>query len=209
MSRFRASVCLFVPLIVACGDDVRESGGASATTTVSGGIGSIGSISISAGSDGESSDGGGSSSAGATGPTTGAPTTSASEGESSGASGDSGVAPKFDVGSPPDIELGCGGGGGGMLDTSYIWIPSTSDGWVSKIDTRQMVELARYRTGPDGGSEDVSRTAVSGDGRFVVVNARGTGRSTAVAANIDDCIDFNGDGQITTSTGPNDILPWG
>src|SRR5690606_11737581 len=38
---------------------------------------------------------------------------------------------------------------------------------------------------------------------------RGTGRSTAVAANINDCIDQNGDGVITTSTGVADLLPWG
>src|SRR5690606_13994788 len=95
------------------------------------------------------------------------------------------------------------------IDESFIWIPSTSQGQVSKINTRTLVEEARYLTGPSGGSESVSRTAVSGDGRFVVVNARGTGRSTAVAANIADCLDFNGDGVINTSTSVDDIKPWG
>lgn len=120
-------------------------------------------------------------------------------------------APKFDLGAAPDVPSGCGAGGGGGgadIDESFIWVPGTSDGTVSKIDTRTLVEIARYNIGPSGGTESASRTAVSGDGRFVVVNARGTGRSTAVAANIDDCIDKNMDGMITTSQNATDILAW-
>lgn len=115
--------------------------------------------------------------------------------------------PKFDLGVTPDAGMSCSGNMD--IDESFIWIPATSDGLVSKINTRTMVEEARYLTGPSGSAESVSRTAVAGDGRFVVVNARGTGRSTAVAANIADCIDVNGDGQITTSTSVADIKPWG
>jgi hypothetical protein len=125
--------------------------------------------------------------------------TTAGVDDSTGPENDSGELPKFDINNLPDIGAGCGGGV--MVDESYIWIPSTSDGWVSKINTRTIIEEARYLTGPSGGGESVSRTAVSGDGRFVVVNARGSGRSTAFAASIEDCKDTNGDGMITTSTG--------
>ncbi len=118
-------------------------------------------------------------------------------------------APKFDVGTAPDVPSGCGAGGGDVqVDESFIWVPGTSDGTVAKIDTRTLVEVARYNIGPSGGTESASRTAVSGDGRFVVVNSRGTGRSTAVAANIDDCIDRNMDNVITTSQSAADILAW-
>lgn len=129
--------------------------------------------------------------------------------DSADATGEDG--PKFDVGGSPDVPMGCGAGGGGgvEIDESFIWVPGTSDGTVAKIDTRTLIEVARYNIGPSGGTESASRTAVSGDGRFVVVNSRGTGRSTAVAANIDDCVDQNMDGMITTSQNATDILPWG
>ena len=116
--------------------------------------------------------------------------------------------PKFDLADSPDVPGGCGAGGDVEVDESFIWVPGTSDGTVAKIDTRTMVEVARYNIGPSGGTESASRTAVSGDGRFVVVNSRGTGRSTAVAANIADCVDRNMDGMITTSQNATDILAW-
>lgn len=131
-----------------------------------------------------------------------------SDTDSADATTDDGI--KFDLAGSPDVPGGCspGGGGGEKVDESFIWIPGTSDGTVAKIDTRTMIEVARYNIGPAGGTESASRTAVSGDGRFVVVNSRGTGRSTAVAANIDDCIDRNMDGMITTSQNATDILAW-
>ena len=194
-------------LLSACGDSGRESGSDSAASS-SVSVGSIGTLTN--GETASSSGGvvtGGSGTGGAdsgSATTTGQPTTGDSVSASAADSG-----PKFDLGGTPDIAVGCGDSGGGMLDTSYIWIPATSDGWVAKINTRTMTEEARYLTGPNGVGEDVSRTAVSGDGRFVVVNGRGSGRSTAVAANVADCKDANGDGMITTSTGPGDIKPWG
>jgi streptogramin lyase len=171
------------------------------TTSVSqGSIGTLTNGDSTSVTGGEGTGTGGETVGSATGPGTSNISVSASEGDSG---------PKFDLGSTPDVGSGCGDGDGGMLDTSYIWIPATSGGWVSKINTRTMIEEARYLTGPNGAGEDVSRTAVSGDGRFVVVNGRGSGRSTAVAANVEDCKDANGDGVITTSTGPGDVKPWG
>jgi len=70
-----------------------------------------------------------------------------------------------------------------------------------------MVELARYRTGPTN-NESPSRTAVSADGRFVIVNDRQTGRSTMIAANVEDCVDKNANGMIDTSQNKADVRPW-
>ncbi len=109
-------------------------------------------------------------------------------------------------GPPPKCEPG-DGMGMGMIDKSYIWIASENSNDVSKVDTLTMTELARYRTGPGG--ESPSRTAVSADGRFVVVNNRQTGRSTMIAANQPDCVDKNGNGQIDTSKNKGDLMNWG
>ncbi len=206
-SRARVLVAFVPVLAFACGDSARVTASDSAATTnvsvstvtLSGGDPSTGS-GVPTTSDGSAS------ATGTTGAVTSLPTTGSSVSTTTSVS-DSG--PKFDLGGAPDIGTSCGDSGGGMLDTSFIWIPSTSDGWVSKINTRTMIEEARYLTGPDGAAESASRTAVSGDGRFVVVNGRGTGRSTAIAAGLDDCKDSNADGMITTSTGPADVKPWG
>jgi len=99
------------------------------------------------------------------------------------------------------------GMGMGKVEKSYIWISSFNVNELSKVDTVTMTELARYKTGPGG--ENPSRTAVSADGRFVVVNNRDSGRSTMVAANPEDCVDKNGNGQIDTSQNKNNILAFG
>jgi hypothetical protein len=204
-SRAQITAVLIGLLLPACGGDstrATASDGASQSGSVS-----QASITLTngdtAGSTAADSSGGSAGSGGGTMSSGGLPTT----GNAVTDSADSGL--KFDLGVTPDVAAGCGDSGGGVAETSYIWIPSTSDGWVSKINTRTMIEEARYLTGPSGGTESVSRTAVSGDGRFVVVNGRGSGRSTAVAAAVADCKDANGDGMITTSTGPADVKPWG
>ncbi|MCB9569617.1 MAG: lyase [Myxococcales bacterium] len=96
----------------------------------------------------------------------------------------------------------------GMVEKSFLWVANTDQGSLSKVDTQMLKELARYRSGPSGATESPSRTAVSIDGRFVVVNNRGTGRVTMVAANLEDCVDKNNNGMIETSQNPNDLLPW-
>jgi len=104
----------------------------------------------------------------------------------------------------------CPGGGGGMpgdIEFSNIWIANTPEGTVSKIDTQTGVELARYRTGADA-SSDPSRTSVNLLGDVAVVNRAG-GSVIKIAAVQERCVDQNGDGTIQTSTGPNDVLPWG
>lgn len=110
------------------------------------------------------------------------------------------------TGDPPPCEPGDGMGGGGMVEKSFIWISSFNLNEVSKVDTLTMTELARYKTGP--ANQNPSRTAVSADGRFVVINNRDGGRSTMVAANEADCIDKNGNGMIDTSQNKGDVLGW-
>ncbi len=99
-------------------------------------------------------------------------------------------------------------GGMGDVEKSYLWVANTDQGSVSKVNTLTLIEEARYRTGPSGGTESPSRTAVSLDGRFVIVNNRGTGSSAVIAANLDDCKDKNGNGMIETSKNKNDLLAW-
>lgn len=103
----------------------------------------------------------------------------------------------------------CPGGSGmpGELEFSNIWISNTPEGTVSKIDTMTGVEVGRYRTGADG-SSDPSRTSVNLLGDVAVVNRAG-GSVVKIAAVEDRCVDANGDGEIQTSTGPTNVLPWG
>jgi len=100
--------------------------------------------------------------------------------------------------------------GMGDIEKSFLWVANSDQGTISKVDTQAVVELARYRSGPMGANyaDNPSRTAVSVDGRFVVVNNRTSGHATVIAANVEDCVDKNGNGMIETSKNPNDILAW-
>lgn len=105
-------------------------------------------------------------------------------------------------------EEGCPEGrGGGMNgeDFSYIWISNSPAGTVSKINTETGVEEGRYVAGP--GAADPSRTSVNLLGDAVVVDRAGGIAKIAVIE--DRCVDLNNDGVIQTSTGPNNVLPWG
>lgn len=131
--------------------------------------------------------------------------------EGSESPGDSGE-PKLDMSGDADAGNGnpgdCGGGGGGQDEEtafSIIWIANTTEGTVSKVDTVTAVELARYATGPD--DPDPSRTSVNLFGDVAIANRSGS--VVKIAANIENCVDLDQDGQITTSQGPDDVLPWG
>ncbi len=107
------------------------------------------------------------------------------------------------------------GGGGAEVDASFIWIANTDEGTVSKLDTRTLVELARYRTSPTGQGKP-SRTSVGPDGSVAVANRGGVSTQPSVEAGVtkifastDRCSDKNGNGTIETSTGKTDVLPWG
>jgi streptogramin lyase len=120
----------------------------------------------------------------------------------------------FNVKNPPDgpVSSGVGLDKDGALIVDYanhagqnlIWVPHTETQMVSKIDTSTMKELARYRVG----SEDPSRTSVAPDGSAYVAS-RETAGITKVSALGQNCPDTNGDGVVTTSKGPDDVLPYG
>lgn len=96
----------------------------------------------------------------------------------------------------------------GFNNRPTIWVANSAEGTVSKIDTRSMTELARYFTGPKGAANDPSRTTVGLNSDVVVANRGGAG-AVRIAGDLMQCKDQNGDGKITTSTGPGDVKPWG
>lgn len=112
---------------------------------------------------------------------------------------------KFDLPPPSDTApIGCSD----RETFSHIWIANTAEGTVSKIDTKTGVELGRYATGPHYPAGSPSRTSVNQFGDAVVVN-REPGGIAKVAALEADCVDADGSGTIETSSGGDDVLPWG
>ncbi len=107
-------------------------------------------------------------------------------------------------------DSGDGGGGGGLPPPgegdSFLWVSSSPSGYVVKIDTREIAEIARYATGPT--NPDPSRTSVSLRGDVAVAN-RHYGSVTKIAGSEDGCVDANGDGVVTTSRGAGELLEWG
>ncbi len=153
-------------------------------------------------------DGGATDGPGQTGPTQGDASTMAS-----GDASDTG--PRLDVGSNgsggPGPGCGGEGGGGGLSEVAFsnIWIANSPAGTVSKIDTVTGNEIGRYRTGPST-ETDPSRTTVNLVGDVAVLNRGAGGSVVKIAADPESgCEDFNDDGQIQTSSGPDDVLPWG
>lgn len=94
---------------------------------------------------------------------------------------------------------------GPVIETSYIWIANSEQGTVSKIDTRELLELGRYWVRPDHGGSP-SRTSVNLEGD-VAVAAR-AGGITKFYANPDHCKESNGKADIQTSSGASNILDW-
>jgi hypothetical protein len=110
--------------------------------------------------------------------------------------------PKLDMGNPvcpPDPQA---------TTFDYIWIANTSQVTVSKINTMTGVEEGRYYTHPSMSGAEPSRTSVNQYGDVAVSN-RTKGSVTKVMALKSKCVDTNGNGMIETSTGANDIKPWG
>ncbi|WP_146158715.1 lyase [Enhygromyxa salina] len=96
-----------------------------------------------------------------------------------------------------------------QVDFSYLWVANTAQGSVSKVNTQSLKEQARYRTGPANLEHSPSRTTVSLDGRFALVGNRMSGSVVLIAAHPGDCVDQNGDQEITTSQAGDDLLDWG
>ena len=94
----------------------------------------------------------------------------------------------------------------GGVEFSYIWVANSAQGTISKINTQTLVEEGRYIVRPDSAGNP-SRTSVNLAGDVAVANRYGG--VAKVLARTDDCKDINGMPGIQTSTGANDILPWG
>ena len=227
MARPTASPWIFASALLlglgACGDDVAtsDSAGSSGQTTGTPGSSSTGvtpttgaSTPTTSAGEGTVSDSGttttGDSSGEATTANTGSTTaTTATTGgvlSDTGSSGDSlgssGTTIADTTTGGPGCEVKCG-----ESDWSYVWIANSGEHTVSKLDTRTMTELGRYFTRPDHQGSP-SRTSVSIDGRAMVVANR-HGGLTKIWARQDDCVDANGNGKIDTSTGKNNVLPFG
>jgi hypothetical protein len=90
----------------------------------------------------------------------------------------------------------------------FIWIANTGQGSLSKVDTTTLAEVGRYYTGPNGQGNDPSRTSVNSFGDIYVGN-RSAGSVTKILTAGADCPDTNNDGNRRSSTGADDLLPWG
>ena len=73
----------------------------------------------------------------------------------------------------------------------YLWVPNSGDGTVSKVDTVDMKELARYRTGPEDDAQDLQPVVAAVDlaGNCWVGN-RGAGTVVKIGlSELDGCVD--------------------
>ena len=210
--------------IAGCGDDLAtsEAGSASEATSASASASESASTVVSGVSESDATGPSGSESASESGSTgsTSTSTSSASASSSTGSSttmgasatdsaSESGSSTTSDSDSDSDssttgpqcVPQTCGDPG-----WSYIWIANSGENTVSKIDTRDVIEVGRYRTRPDG-SGNPSRTSVSIDGRAVAIANR-LGGLTKIYSRLEDCVDLNNNGMIDTSTGKDDVLPF-
>jgi len=217
-----SGVCLFV--LVACGDATGGSATETTTATSVTGTGSTGTPTTSG--TASTSSGTGTGSGGLTGSTgsSGAPTTDVTTGSTTDATSSGSTSPigQTSTGGPSSSGGSttgepCQGGGMGDIEFSYLWVANSGENTVSKVDTINIKEVGRYRVQPPnipGGSP--SRTSVNLRGDMAVANRcnlqepvpMGCAGVTKIAARVEDCIDKNGDGMITTSTGPADVKNW-
>lgn len=122
-----------------------------------------------------------------------------------------GAATAFDIDADESEFVGVDTDGALVVDkrnskyNRYLWVADTNLPGAVKIDLVSFQIVGRYIT--PGSS--TSRTTVNALGEaFVGARAGQTGVTKILPDGI-DCPDTNGDGVITTSTGPNDVLPLG
>lgn len=89
----------------------------------------------------------------------------------------------------------------------FAWIPNTGDGTISRFDTRERREVGRYQTDPQGANAEPSRTAIGSDGAVYVAN-RNSQTVTKIAL-APHCPTSGPNVELTTSTGPDEVLDWG
>jgi streptogramin lyase len=94
---------------------------------------------------------------------------------------------------------------------SHAWISNAAEHTVSKIETSEAVEVARYDVSADWGASAES-VSVNLHGDVVVVSHwhdTGTVALVKIAGAFEDCVDADETDGVETSTGPDDVLPWG
>lgn len=199
----------------ACGDDPARDAGDSALMTASATLGSSGPAVTDGGggSEGEpTGTGGNSASAGvSTGPveppTTGVDgTTDASATTVDSPATDTGTV-DTSTGAPAEEECAEELKAIGER-TPYIWISNTVGGTVTKINTETAVIEGRYYTNAAKGYQP-SRTTVNDLGDMLVGHRDSPGGVTKIAGHEARCADLNGNGTIDSSTGFDDVRPWG
>jgi hypothetical protein len=188
MRRAAISTVLLTTLLAACGGGAATDDASSLT---------LGETGITGDGDGDSAESNSNSNSNGDGD---------GDGDPGDGDGDGGV--KFDLAEFGDAgSQGCGGGnGGGDTEFSYIYISNTGQSTLSKLNTQTMIEEGRYVTRPDANGSP-SRTSVSLSGDVAVANRNGG--ITKVYARLEDCTESNGMPGIQTSSGKDDILPWG
>ncbi len=127
------------------------------------------------------------------------------DGDDDGNDGNTTSNQKWDVLGVPDAAFNCGNGSGDEPEFSYLWAANSSQGTISKIDTKTVTEIGRYIVRPDSNGSP-SRTSVSLSGHVAVANR--SGGVTKVYANEEFCDESNGMPGIQTSNN-NQALPWG
>jgi hypothetical protein len=118
---------------------------------------------------------------------------------------DGGSNQKFDTLAVPDAAFNCGGGGNDEPDFSYLWAANSTQGTITKIDTKTVTEVGRFIVRPDSAGSP-SRTSVGLSGHVAVANR--SGGVTKVYADEQFCNESNGMPGIQTSNN-NQALPWG
>lgn len=96
--------------------------------------------------------------------------------------------------------------------SATVWAANSEEGTLSRIDAAGAVETARYRTAdPAGVAPEPSRVAVDWNGDAWVANRAFDGVSSVVriAGDLARCVDRDDDGELDTSSGPDDVRAWG
>jgi hypothetical protein len=124
----------------------------------------------------------------------------------------------FDVTNNPSEHVGVDADGALVIardsaeSAELIWIANTKEYTVSKVDTKSRTELARFAVPvndtKNGGENGPSRTSVDSEGDVYAGDRYGD-NLTKISAAAEKCPDTNGDGKITTSSGPMDVLAYG
>ncbi|MDC0666533.1 Vgb family protein [Nannocystis radixulma] len=192
-------LCGLALVIGACGDDAAGTAGATGMGTSTGTTEAVTTGSPTGTTTGlPPTTSGGDSDSASSSTTSGEPTsTSTSTSTSNGVKFDVGV---DDVGE--SCQTKCGN-----TDWSYVWIANSGEHTISKLNTRLMTEEGRYITRADQ-LGNPSRTSVSIDAKAVAVANR-SGGITKIWARPEYCTDKNGNGTIETSSGKDNVLPWG